>query len=283
MDIPELRSIGRVNLARVGLSAAAVYLLFCAVLFFLQDGMIYQPLREVGLTPSAIGLQYEDIEFRTPDGVALHGWFIPAEGLSGGVLLFFHGNAGNISHRLDSIGIFHDLGLDVFIFDYRGYGLSGGKPSEEGLYADGRAALDFLLLEKGYSLKEVIVFGRSLGGAVAAKISCGSTPAALILESSLTSLAALASKVAPLFPVRFLLRSGYGTDLFLPDAGCPVLIVHSPEDEIIPYSHGTELFELAPTPKTFLSIRGDHNEGFLLSGQLYIDGLASFLSSVRGK
>jgi fermentation-respiration switch protein FrsA (DUF1100 family) len=283
MDLPELCSIGKVNLSRVALSAAAVYLLLCAALFFLQDHMIYQPLREIGVNPSAIELQYEDIEFRASDGVALHGWFIPTEGPPGGVLLFFHGNAGNISHRLDSIRIFHDLGLDVFIFDYRGYGRSGGRPSEEGLYADGRAALDFLLFEKGYSLKEVIVFGRSLGGAIAAKISCESTPAALILESSFTSLGALASRVAPLFPVQFLLRSRYGTDRILPDAECPTLVVHSPEDEIIPYTHGAELFELAPSPKMFLRIRGDHNEGFLLSGQLYIDGLASFLSSVGEK
>lgn len=270
------------NLARIALAAAAVYALFCAALFFLQDGVIYQPSREVDLAPSDAGLRYDDVLFRTSDEVALHGWFIPAEESSGEVLLFFHGNAGNISHRLGSIRIFHDLGLDVFIFDYRGYGRSEGKPSEEGLYADGRAALGFLL-EKGYSPEDVIAFGRSLGGAVAAKISSETPPAALILESTFTSLAAMASRAAPLFPVRFLLRSGYRTDRILPGIRCPVLVVHSPEDDIIPYCNGTKLLELAPEPKRFLQISGGHNEGFLLSAPLYSQGLASFLSSVREK
>ncbi|GAB6280255.1 MAG: alpha/beta hydrolase [Thermovirga sp.] len=270
------------SLVRVALAAAAVYSIFCVAVFFLQDHMIYRPWREMKLTPTAIGLQYEDVHFRTSDGVVLRGWFIPAEEPPSGVLLFSHGNAGNISHRLESIRIFHDLGLDVFIYDYRGYGLSGGKPSEEGLYADGRAALGFLL-EKGYAPEDVIIFGRSLGGAVAARISFESPPAALILESSFTSLAALASRIAPLFPVRLLLRSGYGTDQILPDVRCPVLVVHSPEDDIIPYSHGTELFEMAPEPKRFLQINGDHNEGFLISAPLYKEGLASFISSVRNR
>ncbi|MDO9508307.1 MAG: alpha/beta hydrolase [Thermovirgaceae bacterium] len=268
------------SLARVAIAAAAVYALLCAAVFLLQDRMIYQPWRELTLSPSAVGLQYEDVRFRTSDGVALHGWFIPAEKPSGGVLLFFHGNAGNISHRLDSIRVFHDLGLNVFIFDYRGYGLSEGRPSEEGFYSDGKAALG-VLLDKGFSPGEIVVFGRSLGGAVAARVSAGTTPGALILESSFTSLASLASRVVPLFPVRLLLRSGYRTELFLPQVQCPVLVVHSPDDEMIPFSHGAKLFELAPGPKTFMQITGDHNEGFLTSGPLYCNGLASFLSSIR--
>lgn len=270
------------NLIRIALAAAAVYAIFCAVLFFLQDGIIYQPLREIVLTPSDVGFQFEDVRFRTVDGVDLHGWFIPAKERGGRVLLFSHGNAGNISHRLDSIRIFHDLGLDVFIFDYRGYGLSGGRPSEEGLYADGRGALAYLL-GRGYSPEDMIVFGRSLGGAVAAKISSESHPLALILESSFTSLASMASRATPLFPVRLLLRSGYCTDRVLPDVRCPVLIIHSPDDDIVSYSQGTRLFEIAPEPKRFLRISGGHNEGFLLSGQIYTDGLASFLSFVMNR
>ncbi len=270
------------NLARIALAAAVIYALFCAALFILQDSIIYQPRREMILSPSSVGLQYEEVRFRTPDGVALYGWFVPAGKPSVEVLLFFHGNAGNISHRLDSIRIFHDLGLNIFIFDYRGYGLSEGTPSEEGLYTDGKAALGFLI-EKGYSPEDVIAFGRSLGGAVAAKISSETPPAALILESTFTSLAAMASRVAPLFPVRFLLRSGYPTDRILPGVRCPILVVHSPDDDIIPFSNGMKLFGLASEPKTFLRTRGSHNEGFLISGPLYTDGLASFISSVTGR
>jgi len=268
-----------VSLARIVLAAAAVYAIFCAAVFLFQDGMIYQPFGRLELYPSAAGLDYEDVNFSAPDGISLHGWFIPAGKTPSGVLLFFHGNAGNISHRLDSIRIFHDLGLDVFIFDYRGYGLSAGKPSEEGFYADGRAALGFLL-EKGYSPGEVILFGRSLGGAVAARIAGETTPAALIIESSFTSLAAIAARVAPLFPVGLLLRSGFHTEALLPAVRCPVLVIHSPDDEMIPFSHGKRLFEAASEPKAFLETSGDHNSGFLLSGAVYTEGLASFISAL---
>lgn len=270
------------NLARIALASAAVYAIFCAALFILQDRMIYQPRGEMIFSPPAVGLQFEDVRFRTPDGVALHGWFVPTGKPSAGVLLFLHGNAGNISHRLGSIRIFHDLGLNVFIFDYRGYGLSEGTPSEEGLYLDGRAALG-VLLDRGFTPEDIVIFGRSLGGAVAARISLETPPAALILESSFTSLPSLASMVFPLFPLRFLLRSGYHTDRILPGVRCPLLVVHSPDDDIIPFSHGMKLFELASEPKTFLQTRGGHNEGFLISGPLYTDGLASFISSVTGR
>ncbi|MDD4024077.1 MAG: alpha/beta hydrolase [Synergistales bacterium] len=267
------------SITRLALWVAVIYGVFCGGIYLLQDKMIYQPWGEITATPSRVGLFFENVSFEASDGVPLHGWFIPAEKGYGKVLLFFHGNAGNISHRLESIRTFHDMGLDVLIFDYRGYGKSGGKPSEEGLYRDGTAAMEFLL-ERGYFPDEIIMFGRSLGGAVAARVSMETTPLALILESSFTSLVDMASMVARFFPVRQLLRSEYPTESILPYMSCPVLVVHSPDDEVIPFSQGLKLYEAAPEPKAFLEIKGDHNGGFILSGETYRQGLKSFLSDI---
>ncbi|MGB4208609.1 MAG: alpha/beta hydrolase [Thermovirgaceae bacterium] len=269
------------NLPKVALWIVIIYGAFCAGIYCLQDKMIYQPWGEITATPSRVGLGFENISFEASDGVRLHGWFIPAADPSGRALLFFHGNAGNISHRLESIMIFHDLGLDVLIFDYRGYGKSEGRPSEEGLYRDGRAAFDFLV-ERGYTRDRVVVFGRSLGGAVAARVALEKSPGALVLESSFTSLADMAKKVARFFPVRRLLKSEYPTESILGGIRCPVLVVHSRDDEIIPFSHGEKLYEAVTGPKDFLEIRGDHNGGFILTGEAYRKGLGAFLSGIGG-
>ena len=269
------------NLPKVVLWIVIIYGVFCGGIFLLQDKMIYQPWGEITATPSRIGLGFENISFEASDGVRLHGWFIPAADPSGRALLFFHGNAGNISHRLESIMIFHDLGFDVLIFDYRGYGKSEGRPSEEGLYRDGRAAFDFLV-ERGYTRDRVVVFGRSLGGAVAARVSLEKFPGALVLESSFTSLADMAKKVARFFPVRRLLKSEYPTESILGGIRCPVLVVHSPDDEIIPFSQGMKLYEAVTGPKAFFEIKGDHNGGFILTGEAYRKGLKEFLSGIGG-
>ena len=267
------------SLLRVTFWVAVVYGVFCVGIFLMQDRMIYQPWRELSASPSRVGLAFENVDFEASDGVPLHGWFIPADKPGGKVLLFFHGNAGNISHRIESINIFHELGLDVFIFDYRGYGKSGGKPSEEGLYRDGIAAMGYLA-DRGFSPDDIVIFERSLRNAVAARVSLFTPPHALILESSFTSLAEMASRVVRLFPVRLLLRSEYPTEENLGQVSCPVLVIHSPEDEIIPFSQGIRLYETAPEPKTFLQISGDHNGGFLLSGETYLRGLEDFLFSL---
>lgn len=268
------------SLLRVLFWVVLIYGVFCAGIFLLQDRMIYQPWQEIAASPSRIGLSFENVDFESTDGVPLHGWFIPSEMTDARVLLFCHGNAGNISHRLESIRIFHELGLDVFIFDYRGYGKSGGKPSEEGLYRDGSAAFSYLV-DRGFSPDRIVVFGRSLGGSVAARISIETLPHALIMESSFTSLAEMASRVVRLFPVGLLLRSEYPTEENLRRISCPVLVIHSPDDEIVPFSHGIRLYEAAPEPKQFLQISGDHNGGFLLSGETYQQGLEDFLLSLQ--
>ncbi len=259
------------------ITIAGVYLTFAGFLFIFQSHYIYYPERVLSVTPHSIGLQFESVSFETTDGVQLSGWFVPSESARG-VILFCHGNAGNISHRLDSIQIFHQLGLDVFIFDYRGYGQSEGKPTEQGTYKDAEAAWRYLIEERQVKPNEVIIFGRSLGGAVASWLAQSHTPGGLILESTFTSLPDVAAGLYPYLPVRLLLRFEYNTAEYLGRVNCPVLIVHSRDDEIMPFSHGRRLFDMASEPKKFLEISGTHNEGFITSGKDYEDGLHTFIS-----
>ena len=252
-------------------------LILAGVIFVFQPQFVYYPIRPVSADPADIGLEFENVTLETEDGVRLSGWFIPHPDARG-VLLFCHGNGGNIGHRLESIAIFHRLELDVFIFDYRGYGQSEGKPSETGTYQDAEAAWRYLTEARQIEPGRIITFGRSLGGAVAAWLAQHHTPAALILESSFTSLPDIAATIYPYLPVRPLLRFKYDTTEYLKEAGCPVLIVHSPDDDIMPFSHGKRLFENALEPKSFLEISGTHNEGFLTSGSQYQEGLNAFLT-----
>jgi fermentation-respiration switch protein FrsA (DUF1100 family) len=262
--------------------AAGVYGALCLYLFFMQAKLLYYPnipSRHLTANPADIGLDYEMVTLRTSDHVKLHGWYIPAVPEERGALLFFHGNAGNISHRLDSLKIFHDLGLSTLIIDYRGYGRSQGSISERGTYLDAEAAWRFLIESRKFSAQEIVVFGRSLGAAIGAYISVKQKPAALILESAFTSVPDMAARLYPFFPIRLLSRFHYNTEKSLLSVSCPVLIVHSPDDEIIPYENGLKLYERAREPKSFLELRGDHNQGFLESGHDYTDGLEQFITA----
>ena len=256
---------------------AGVYIIFGGLLFVFQSRYIYYPERILSANPGSIGLQFESVSFETTDGVKLSGWFVPSENARG-VILFCHGNAGNISHRLDSIEIFHQLGLDIFIFDYRGYGQSEGKPTEQGTYQDAEAAWRYLLEERQVKPEEIVIFGRSLGGGVASWLAQQHTPGALILESTFTSLPEVAATLYPYLPVRLLLRFEYNTAEYLGRVNCPVLVVHSRDDEIMPFNQGWRLFELAKEPKTFLEITGAHNYGFITSGKHYTEGFNKFIS-----
>lgn len=246
-------------------------------LFIFQPRMIYYPESEISMSPEDIGLSYEDVSFRASDGTELSGWFIPVEG-SSGTVLFCHGNAGNISHRLDSIRVFKRLGLDIFIFDYRGYGKSGGKPSEQGTYMDAEAAWRYLTDKRRIPPQRIIVFGRSLGGPVAARLTLEHTPGALIVESSFTSIPDIAARYYPYLPVRLISRYRYNTEEYINRVNCPVLIVHSKDDDMIPFSHGLRLFESAREPKQFLEISGSHDYGFIQSAAHYEEGLRTFVS-----
>lgn len=241
-----------------------------------QSKFIYYPYREVSMTPVDIRLQYQDVYIETEDNVKLNGWFIPSENTDI-VILFFHGNGGNISHRLESIQLFHKMGFSVFIFDYRGYGLSEGTLSEEGTYKDAKAALDYLIDENNISLENIVYFGRSLGASIASWLAVKNSPKVLILESTFTSIEDLASQLYPFLPVRLLARYHYNTKKNLERISCPVLIIHSPDDEMIPYSHGVDLYNTANEPKELFQLQGLHNDGFMLTGFPYIEKIKNFI------
>jgi len=255
---------------------ACVYIIFAGFLFVFQSSHVYYPQRAMSTDPASISVDFESVYFETEDGVKLFGWFIPTKD-AGGVVLFCHGNAGNISHRLESIQIFHELGLDVFIFDYRGYGQSEGKPTEQGTYRDAEAAWHYLVEQRKIDPARIIIFGRSLGASVAAWLAQNRSPGALVLESAFTSLPDIAATLYPYLPVRLLMRFKYNTAEYLQEVNCPVLIVHSRDDEIMPFSHGQRLFDIAGEPKKFLGISGTHNEGFIISGEHYQEGIRAFL------
>ena len=261
----------------VGLIIIGVFIGLIILLIIFQSRFIYFPGREIIITPDEIGLSYENVYFESIDGVRLSAWFIPAK-KSRGVILFCHGNAGNISHRLDSIQIFHNLGFNVFIFDYRGYGLSEGKPTEQGTYFDAEAAWQYLIEKRHITPVDIIIFGRSLGGVVATWLTKRYRPGTLIIESTFISIPDMAAKLYPFLPVRLISRFNYNALDYIQQVRCPVLVVHSRDDEIIPFSHGQRLFKTANEPKQLLEITGTHNEGFTSSGKLYIDGLNSFIS-----
>lgn len=264
--------------------AASVYVLLSLVLYLLQGKMVFLsnlPGRALTASPGDIGLEYEDVYLTTLDDERLHGWYVPAT-ISRGVIVFFHGNAGNISHRLDSIGIFHQLGLDTLIIDYRGYGQSTGKTTEQGTYLDAQAAWSYLVDERGIAADQIIIFGRSLGGAVGAWLGAQHTPAAVIIESSFSSGVDMARRLYPFLPVRLITRLRYPVAEYASHLDCPVLVVHSRDDEIIPFAMGQSIYAAVKQRKSFLELRGDHNNGIFISRQDYLRGLDGFIESVFG-
>lgn len=257
------------------------YCLFLIFLYYYQGRMLFLPnlpSRAVERLPSAVGLAFEPVDLLTSDNVHLDGWFIPAPE-NRGVILFFHGNAGNISHRLDSLLLFHRLGFSTLIFDYRGYGRSQGSPSEAGTYRDAEAAWSYLIRERSIAPSNIILFGRSLGAAVAVHQAAVHNPGALIVESCFTSVPDIAAELYPFLPVRWLSRLNYNVQQQLQMVTCPVMVVHSRDDEIIPFRHGRALYRSANDPKQFLELHGSHNNGFLQAGQAYTQKLDAFLSA----
>ena len=262
--------------------AISIYLLLAPMLYLFQGRMVFLsnlPGRALIASPGDIDLDYENVSLTTSDNERLHGWYIPAAN-SRGSLLFFHGNAGNISHRLDSIRIFHELDLDILIIDYRGYGQSTGETSEQGTYLDAQAAWDYLVNNRRIPANRIIIFGRSLGGAIGAWLGIQHTPAAVIIESSFSSGVDMAHRLYPFLPARLITRLKYPVADYAGRLNCPVLVVHSRHDEIIPFSMGQAIYAAVKQHKIFLELRGDHNNGFVISQREYIAGLKDFTQAI---
>jgi hypothetical protein len=258
---------------------AALYAAVVLGMFLGQDRLLYFPDRTLAGDPGDVGLAFRDVGFTTEDGVTLHGWHVPADGARWTVL-FCHGNAGDIGDRLETIGILHDLGLSLLIFDYRGYGRSEGRPGEAGLFADARAAWRYLVEDAGVPPGHILVWGRSLGGAVAAQLATEVQPAGLVLESTFTSAVDVARRHYPWLPVGRLLRSRFDAAAAVARADCPKLILHSRDDEVVPWPLGVQLHAAAAPPKRLVELAGGHNGGFLASLATYRAAVRTFLGTL---
>jgi fermentation-respiration switch protein FrsA (DUF1100 family) len=254
-----LRIVRRLLRTALG-TAVGAYAVVCVVVFSLQAKFIYFPSREYWTTPDEIGLAYEEVELVTEDGVTLAAWDVPQEGATATVL-FAHGNAGNIADRVGSIKAFHDLGYSVFIFDYRGYGGSRGSPNERGTYRDADAAWRFLTETRGLAPERIVLFGRSLGGAVAIELATRQSPGALVVESTFTSLVDVGKIHYRFLPVRLLCVHRYESVDRVARVTCPKLFIHSVDDSLVPIENGRRLFEAAAPPKAFMETPGGHNSG----------------------
>ena len=250
----------------------------------LLNTFLYFPEKHLDATPADAGLDHVDVEFPTDDGQRLHGWWIRSRMQPAlAHVLHLHGNAGNISHRLDEGQLLAKAGLDVFLFDYRGYGRSSGRPSEEGTYRDARAARQALLRQEGVAAARVIYVGESLGGAVAVNEALESPPLGLVLRSTFTSLRVMARLHYPFVP-RALVPDAYPSLERVARLRCPVLVVHGDRDDIVPFSQGEALFAAAPEPKRFHRVPGaGHNDLIALEGSRYADVIASWAATLTSQ
>jgi hypothetical protein len=266
-------------LCNVFCTLLAAYAGLALYVYLFQESQVYfpeLPSRRVEATPASVGLEFETVGLATEDGESLAGWFVPAPDPRGTVL-YFHGNGGNIGHRVEIIRDFHELGFNVLIFDYRGYGESSGSPGEEGTYRDAMAAWRFLTETRRMPPQSIVFFGESLGGAVAAWLAERQLPGALVLYATFTSVPDMARKLYPILPVSILVRMGYDTRATLARVSCPVLIMHSSEDEIVPYAHGETLYATAPGEKALVTLRGGHNDALFVSRERYRGAVREFL------
>ena len=282
----------RTKLVRTSRTVAATAAGLLAVGFALRQTMvldryfIFFPERGLKATPADIGLEFEDVFFSTSDGVKLHGWYVSAD--SDVTLLWFHGNAGNLGNRLEHMLLSHIiLGVNIFIFDYRGYGLSEGAASESGTYIDGEAAVSYLRDERGVDTEEqLILYGHSLGGAVAVEVSRRNPSRGLIVESTFTSVKDMAKSLYPYLPssiVTSLMQAEYDSLSKIAGARAPVMVIHGDEDTTVPLAEGRALYEAARQPKRIYTVEGAaHNDVYAIGGERYFEAIRRFIDDPRG-
>lgn len=255
-----------------------VYFGFLILIYIFQARLLFFPTTELAITPKAFQWNYEDVFLTLDNQETTHGWFIPTHKERKGTILLSHGNAGNIADRMDILDIYREMGFDTLIYDYGGYGKSSGSPSEQRSYRDIRAMWLYLIETRGIPQKEIILFGRSLGGGVTVQLATEVTPAAVVLESTFASVPQMAKHQFPIFPTQLLVRHRFDNLNKISRITVPTLHIHSPDDSIIPYEQGRQLYDAAQGPKTFIDLEGDHNEGYYLTGKRYTDGLDAFFS-----
>ena len=262
------------------ITIAGIYLLILGLMYIFQNQLLFIPSSGFIQTPAGAGLTAEDVWVETKDGVRIHGWYFPNEEAEY-VVVLSHGNAGNIGGRIDIASTLLSSGASVLMYDYRGFGQSEGSPSEKGLYKDIEAIVEHLNLEYGYTEPQILMYGRSLGGAVAAYAATRYDVGGLVLDSAFKNLRAMVREVYPFVPSR-LAKYDFPTDEYIRKLdGIPVMIMHSPNDEIVRYHHGQILYELAGDPKSFVELRGGHNDNFFQSQSLIERSWREFLERKR--
>jgi len=261
------------------IAALAAVLLWSVLIMLFEERFIFYPDRyPAGHYNQASRIaNLQDCWMRAEDGVIIHGWYAPAD-TPRATLVMSHGNAGNVSYRLEIIRAFQRSGFNVLMYDYRGYGRSEGSPSEEGIYRDGLAAYDAVRKLRGVDSNRIVLWGTSLGGAVAVDIALHRSAAALILESTFTSASDIVSALMPWMPIRLLVRKKLNSVDKIGDVHIPVLVMHGDHDRTVPIALGRRLFEAANEPKTFYTINGaDHNNTYFIGGTAYVSSVTSFL------
>jgi len=259
---------------------AVLTLLYVVLLVGYEKKIIFHPDKfpEGYWNPVLLGLKAQDISFQSVDGVNLHGWFVPTPGARA-TLLWFHGNAGNLSQRLDNIKRLLPLNLNIFIFDYRGYGKSEGEPDENGIYKDSQAAYNMVLELEGVSVNSLFLFGRSLGGICATETALNNPARGLILESTFTSASDMSRKIMPLIPLGWAIRSKLDAINKVTELKLPKLFLHGDRDEVVPFDLGRKLYEGASDPKSFYIIQGaGHNDTYIMGGRDYYNALDRFIT-----
>ena len=259
-------------------AVATAYLIVVVLVWVFQEKLVYFPDvgREGTITPKAMGLAYEEVQLSTEDGLTLAAWWVPRTDARGTIALF-HGNAGSIASRIPYAAMFHQLGYATLLVEYRGYGTNAGTPSEAGTYRDAEAAWRYLTATRKLPPEKIVVMGESLGGGVATWLAAKHKPGALILASAFTSVPDVGADVYWFLPVRLIGRVRYDSLSRMTEIDCPVLVAHSPDDEIIPVSHGQALFLAAPDPKLFVKLAGGHNDGFLYMRPEWAEVVGVFL------
>ena len=251
--------------------------------YLLDRFLAFFPTREITNTPDDLGMPFEEVYFPAADGTQLHGWFIPGRGDD--TIVWFHGNAGNISNRVYNIMLLNvHVGANLFIFDYRGYGLSEGRPSEKGVYSDGEGALEYLRSRDDIDHDRLVLFRRSLGGCVVAELAMRHRVKGVIIESSFTSSNALARHLRPVLTILLrpwmLVRSRFDSISKMPRIHSPVMIVHGDKDVTVPIHMDRELFDAANEPKRFYEIKGaTHDDTHMVGGDNYFKALREFIDS----
>jgi uncharacterized protein len=258
------------------IATVSAYLLVCLLLVCFQNRFVFVPRSNLFITPKECKLEYEDLSLKSSDGNTINAWYVPAKDAEYTVL-FCHGNAGNLSNRIETVDHYHRLGFNFLIFDYPGYGKSTGGPTDKNILESAEAAWKYLTENRKIPENKIIVIGRSLGGVPASHLAAKYKPAMLCSEAAFISSKEVAKDIMPILPTSILVRINLPTGKNIAKANCPVLIIHSPHDEIIKYRHGKALFKLAPEPKELHSLGGGHNDCWFVDQKNYGNIFKKFL------